>query len=224
MGRGEMPDTPAATIAVVADTLSFRGALVAAVFAPWADRIGCKIVVETPDRLSRGVRHGVEAPFVVLSIGNMSLHVPQVIQWARDIVDLYAATPCLVVSDRTEGAEIVQAARIGMQAFIPSSMSRDLAGHVMDLVSGGGTYFPHVSGFNPDPVAGLLGGTDADDPSQLTPRQVEVLEQLRLGRSNREIAVDLGISEATVKVHIGQVMRKLGVTNRTQAAVFAPDR
>ncbi len=55
----------------------------------------------------------------------------------------------------------------------------------------------------------------------LTLRQHQVLERLPLGHSNKEIARELGMSEATVKVHVRQVMKRLGVANRTQAAVVA---
>jgi DNA-binding NarL/FixJ family response regulator len=55
----------------------------------------------------------------------------------------------------------------------------------------------------------------------LTPRQLEVLDRLREGKPNKLIARDLNMTEATVKVHVRQIMRKLGATNRTQAVLAA---
>ena len=55
----------------------------------------------------------------------------------------------------------------------------------------------------------------------LTPRQFEVLGRLREGKPNKLIARDLNMTEATVKVHVRQIMRKLGATNRTQAVLCA---
>ncbi len=55
----------------------------------------------------------------------------------------------------------------------------------------------------------------------LTPREFEVLEQIVNGKSNKEIATELDISEATVKTHINSLLGKLGVTDRTQAATAA---
>jgi NarL family two-component system response regulator LiaR len=55
----------------------------------------------------------------------------------------------------------------------------------------------------------------------LTGREREVLEQIAGGRSNKRIALELGISEKTVKTHVGHVLAKLGVTDRTQAALLA---
>ena len=56
---------------------------------------------------------------------------------------------------------------------------------------------------------------------ELTPRETDVLEQIVQGRSNKEIATELSVSEATVKTHINSLLGKLGVTDRTQAATAA---
>ena len=63
-----------------------------------------------------------------------------------------------------------------------------------------------------------------DEPehlSSLTGRQYEVLQCLQKGQSNKLIARELGMTEGTVKVHVRQIMRRLGATNRTQVAIFA---
>src|SRR4029077_18553177 len=60
-----------------------------------------------------------------------------------------------------------------------------------------------------------------DQRDQLTPRERQVLELIAAGRSNKRIALELGIAEKTVKTHVGHVLAKLGVTDRTQAALLA---
>ena len=80
-----------------------------------------------------------------------------------------------------------------------------------------------------DPVvaARLLGTLAAGErlappePDQLTSRELQVLELIVGGRSNKRIALELGISEKTVKAHVGHVLAKLGVADRTQAALLA---
>jgi DNA-binding NarL/FixJ family response regulator len=67
------------------------------------------------------------------------------------------------------------------------------------------------------PQEEMYGGRSSD----LTARQVQVLVCLRSGQSNTQIARELAMSEATVKVHVRQVMKRLGASNRTQAAVLA---
>jgi DNA-binding NarL/FixJ family response regulator len=59
---------------------------------------------------------------------------------------------------------------------------------------------------------------------ELTPREFDVLEQIVRGKSNKETAAELEISEATVKTHINSLLGKLGVTDRTQAATAAIQR
>ncbi len=59
------------------------------------------------------------------------------------------------------------------------------------------------------------------EPERLTRRERDVLELIARGRSNKRIALELGISEKTVKTHVGHVLAKLGVSDRTQAALMA---
>ncbi|MDH3903103.1 MAG: response regulator transcription factor, partial [Xanthomonadales bacterium] len=61
----------------------------------------------------------------------------------------------------------------------------------------------------------------AERMSQLTPQQFKVLMMVSQGMLNKQIAYDMGISEATVKAHVTAIMNKLGVTNRTQAVLAA---
>jgi NarL family two-component system response regulator LiaR len=68
------------------------------------------------------------------------------------------------------------------------------------------------------------GGAAADPVSSLTRREREVLELVAAGRSNKRIALELGIAEKTVKTHVGHLMAKLGVSDRTQAALLAVRR
>jgi DNA-binding CsgD family transcriptional regulator len=63
----------------------------------------------------------------------------------------------------------------------------------------------------------------ADGPSALTPREMEVLGRVSQGLQNKQIAYLLGMSESTVKVHVRNIMKKLDVRNRTQAAFRATE-
>ena len=76
----------------------------------------------------------------------------------------------------------------------------------------------------PAAAARLVESIAHDGPSpreRLTAREREVLELIAHGRSNKRIALELGISEKTVKAHVGRVLAKLGVADRTQAALLA---
>ena len=72
-----------------------------------------------------------------------------------------------------------------------------------------------------DEVTRLSNAFDPDMVGLLTPREIEVLRELSRGRSNREIALSLNIAENTVKVHVHNILEKLNLPNRRQAARFA---
>jgi NarL family two-component system response regulator LiaR len=60
-----------------------------------------------------------------------------------------------------------------------------------------------------------------ESPQSLTERETEVLRLLAEGKANKEIALTLSISETTVKTHVSNILMKLGVPSRTQAALYA---
>jgi len=59
---------------------------------------------------------------------------------------------------------------------------------------------------------------------KLSPREREILGELARGASNKEIARDLGLAESTVKIHVQGILRKLNLTSRVQAAVYAVEQ
>src|SRR5262245_13233976 len=119
-------------------------------------------------------------------------------------------------------------------------MNSELALQAFSFILNGGSYFPSTLrprrpypqrhpaiDCNPTPSC-VNGGSSAEDlkdadltDRNLTGRQGAVLELLSYGNSNKVIARRLGMSEGTVKFHIRQIMRKFGVTNRTQVAVVS---
>ena len=71
------------------------------------------------------------------------------------------------------------------------------------------------------PLADIQPNANGSDQMNLSRRQIEVLKTLQSGLSNKEIARSLGLSEATIKIHVSHLMRKFGVVNRTQVAVLS---
>jgi len=65
------------------------------------------------------------------------------------------------------------------------------------------------------------GGGRGGSADELTPRELEVLRLIARGRSNKRIALELGVAEKTVKTHVSHVLAKLGLSDRTQAALYA---
>jgi DNA-binding NarL/FixJ family response regulator len=112
---------------------------------------------------------------------------------------------------------IARAVALGAQGYVlKTASSKEILAAVKAVAKGDNIWTPEllrrVSG-------SLLTSGKADIP--LTKREGEVLKQLALGLTNKEIAQALGISYETVKEHVQHILRKLGVTDRTQAAVWA---
>jgi DNA-binding NarL/FixJ family response regulator len=70
-------------------------------------------------------------------------------------------------------------------------------------------------------MSSLTPASQGDPKSELTPRELEVLRLVGAGNANKRIATDLGISERTARTHVSNILRKLGLSSRTQAALWA---
>jgi len=140
----------------------------------------------------------------------------------------------VVVSGSEKRSDLLAALENGAAGFIPKSSSAKVLLGALQLVLAGGVYLPEqaIRGdrMTDAPPPASTGGAAGADPfsqfaavagDQLTPRQREVLTRLRDGKSNKQIAHELGLTEGTVKVHVTAILRHLGVRNRTQAAITA---
>jgi len=108
--------------------------------------------------------------------------------------------------------DIYRALKGGAKAYLLKGMTTDELIATIREVHAGKSHIPPAIA---ERLAERVGTED------LTPRESEVLEQIVSGKSNKEIASALDISEATVKTHINTLLSKLGVTDRTQAATAA---
>ncbi len=142
---------------------------------------------------------------------------------------VFGTVPVVVLSDATNAAEpevIRSMFRNGAQGFIPTQFTGiPVALAAIRFVQAGGTFAPLDLLLDgppaPAPAAPAAPAPLAPLPGPLTARQHAVLGHLRQGKANKIIAYDLGVSESTVKVHIKNIMRKMGATNRTQAVYKA---
>ena len=108
--------------------------------------------------------------------------------------------------------DIYRALKSGAKAYLLKGMtSEELIKTIREVAAGRS----HIPAAIAERLAERMGTED------LTPREADVLEQIVNGKSNKEIANELDISEATVKTHINSLLSKLGVTDRTQAATAA---
>ncbi|WP_299369742.1 response regulator transcription factor [uncultured Tateyamaria sp.] len=106
----------------------------------------------------------------------------------------------------------------GANGFIPKSLTAASMVNAIRFVLSGERYFPFDFAAPEAPTARDEAFADLSD------REMQTLEQLCIGLSNKEIARNLGIQEVTVKLHVKNLLAKLGVSNRTQAALLAKER
>ena len=104
------------------------------------------------------------------------------------------------------------------RGFIPKSLSAISFINAIKFILSGERYLPF------DLASSAPAGKNHDDFTNISGREMQTLEQLCIGLSNKEIARNLDIQEVTVKLHVKNIFSKLGVSNRTQAALFAKER
>jgi DNA-binding NarL/FixJ family response regulator len=131
----------------------------------------------------------------------------------------YPSLPVVVVSANDDPAVIRRCMEFGASGFIPKTLGIDALRQAVTRVLQGEVWTP--------PDVDLARQSDAETAAMiarlatLTPQQVRVLMMLSGGLLNKQIAYELGVSEATVKAHVSAILQKLGVESRTQAVIAA---
>ncbi len=131
----------------------------------------------------------------------------------------YPSVPIIVVSANDDPAVIRRCMDFGASGFIPKTLGIETMRGAITCVFEGSVWTPSE--------IDLGAGADTETAdlltrlTSLTPQQVRVLMMLSEGLLNKQIAYELGVSEATVKAHVSAILQKLGVESRTQAVIAA---
>ena len=106
----------------------------------------------------------------------------------------------------------------GAKGYLPKRLDAKVLNNALRLILDGGTYVPPnlIENHSQDTADNKNSGI-----KNLTIRQSQVLDLIAQGKSNKQIAFDMGVSESTVKLHINALLRSLHVSNRTQAVITA---
>jgi DNA-binding NarL/FixJ family response regulator len=131
----------------------------------------------------------------------------------------HAAVPVIVVSASDDPAVIRRCIDFGAAGFIPKTLGVEQMRDAIRDVLAGGQWTPKDIDLSvkADPETAAL----VSRLATLTPQQARVLGMLSEGLLNKQIAYELGVSEATVKAHVSAILQKLGVESRTQAVIAA---
>lgn len=139
-----------------------------------------------------------------------------------EVQALQPGVPVVVISASEQFGDIRSALDHGATGYIPKSSSVKVMIGALNLILSGGIYVPPGAlTFGTDTGRRRPGDTERGSLGGLTQRQREVLDCLRAGKSNKQIAYELGLSEGTVKIHVTAIFKSLGVRNRTQAVIAA---
>jgi len=135
------------------------------------------------------------------------------IEATRKILESFPEAEILMLSMHSEETLVGQALDAGARGYVlKNAMDLDLVSAVKSVAGGMMVLDPQVS--RPDALRGERGGG-------LTPRELEILQRIVAGKSNKEIAVDLGLSVNTVAVHRANIMDTLGIHKTAELVVYA---
>jgi two-component system nitrate/nitrite response regulator NarL len=141
----------------------------------------------------------------------------------KSIVEAYPQIIVVVLTAKASTPEFEKAIDLGARSFLPVTISAEALNLVLQLLLLGENLFAapgEVSGHLRSPPRERAGEID-NLRGRLSPREDDILKLLETGEPNKVIARRLNIAEATVKVHVKSLLRKIDVGNRTQAAIWA---
>ena len=153
----------------------------------------------------------------------LDLHMPDVsgleaIQILKEEVP-QAEIIMLTVSEESE--DLLEALHMGARGYLLKNIETDfLIESIRRAALGESVMSPQMAGKLADSLRNPVKGS-ANDASKLSPREREIIAKLARGDSNKEIARELKLSESTVKIHVQGILRKLNLSSRVQAAVYA---
>ena len=138
----------------------------------------------------------------------------------RQLRDLAPATKVIVLTSFADDEKVFSAVQAGAAGYLLKNVQpRELSEAIRRVSAGESLLHPSVA-------ANLVRELQRREPrdaaaADLTERERQVLAEIARGHSNKEIALALGIAEKTVKTHVGNILQKLNLADRTQAALYA---
>jgi len=177
---------------------------------------GLEVIGEAGDGREAVTKVKAQQPDVVL----MDLVMPEMdgVEATSEITKLSPAPEILILTSFSEEERIIQAIKAGASGYLIKDASPDeLVQAIEDVYHGESTLDPKVAGT----VLRSVQNEPEDSSEELTDREIEVLELLAEGLPNEDIAEKLYISERTVRSHVSNILGKLDLANRTQAALYA---
>jgi DNA-binding NarL/FixJ family response regulator len=175
-----------------------------------------QVIAEAEDGMEAVQKYQSSHPDIVL----MDLNMPRKngLEAARDILREDKNAKVVMLTVELSEVDLMQAVDYSVKGYLLKTSSADSLNQALSLVADGESVFPSealIKGMNRRAQGVEMG---------LTPREEEILRYIAKGMSNKGIARELDVTEGTIKVHIKAILKKLGIQNRTQAAIYAYEK
>lgn len=169
------------------------------------------VVENGTDAIERAAAESIDVILMDVNLGaSMSG-----IEATRKIKEEYPGTKILVLTMFTDPGTVAEAVKAGADGYLSKGSSREaVVRAIRDVGEGRAVLDPNVT-------EGIFGRISGKDPHALSDRELEVLQEISHGKSTREVAELIHVSEDTVKTYLKAVYRKLGVHDRTEAVAEA---
>ena len=209
-----MISTANARLVIADDHPLFRGALRGAV----TDAVGAATIEEAGsfDELTKLLEQDSDVDLILLDLTMPGISGFSGLIYLRA---QFPDVPVVIVSATDDAETIRRSLDFGASGFIPKRFGADTLRDAFAKILAGDVWIPADVDLSAatDPETARL----RDRLITLTPQQVRVLMMLSQGLLNKQIAYELGVSEATIKAHVSAILQKLGVESRTQAVIMA---
>ncbi|HRP73958.1 MAG TPA: response regulator transcription factor [Rhodocyclaceae bacterium] len=184
-----------------------------------------EVVGEAGDGMEGVKRAGQLRPDVVL----LDLHMPGLSgrETARMITKEVPESHVLMLTVSEDADDLLETLRAGASGYLLKNIAADtLIAAIRTAAHGESVVSPEMmakllKSVGADPGRGTLTDAKTAHRDKLTPREREILAFIARGQSNKEIARELAVAESTVKIHVQNMLRKLNLSSRVQAAVYA---
>ena len=203
--RGDVhPSSDNKTVLIVDDHLLLLETLGAVLTKKGYQVISCRSRKEAIDTIKK--------PLTNFDVILLDVNMPDMVglKSVSEIVQISGATPTVLLSANLSRTFVQKSLSIGVRGYIPKTTNLNRLHNVLNFVTEGGTYTPPELVMPEVEHLELLG---------LTTVEWEVVQNVSHGLSNKSISAAMGISEASVKMHLRSIFRKMNVTNRTQVAL-----
>ncbi|WP_040577783.1 response regulator transcription factor [Methylopila sp. M107] len=200
--------------AVVDDHPLFREALSSTVHVAFPDS-----VVDEAESLDEACELIARSGAVDMILLDLSMHGVSGFDGLIQMRSRFPQVPILVVSGLDDAQIVHEAIRCGAAGFVPKALGKAMLTEAMTEVLNGGVFLPKAYRRAGGGDAPRAGADVLERMRSLTPAQMRVLGLVKRGKLNKQIAYELNVGESTIKAHISEIMRKLGVASRTQVVI-----